>query len=287
MRTTSLRLSLSLAFFCFLHADEQQNPSSAPRKSHESFISKDEQQLFKAAATGDTQRLEFLLKKKVNPNAKDDKGNTPIHYAKDLSTIELLLKYGSDINAQNNDGLTKLHMDVVLGKAANVQYLLTHGANVKISDVKGVSPLHLGMAIPYFESPGSAKITAGVYSAIVAAEVIADVPPTQVSNAIASVDIGVRQNIEDLLLQYDANVNVQDEDGDTPLHILASGELKKDFGQRDVAMANKLILKGADTTIRNKQGQTAADVATASNRKQLAEFLKKALAEKKIQQKKN
>jgi ankyrin repeat protein len=139
--TTICSFYVSLAVFCFIRPDDRaRGISNISRKSHESLMSKQEKRLFSAVAKGDNQRLEFLLRKRVNPNAKDDKGNAPIHYAKDLNSIELLTKYGADINAQNNDGLTKLHMDVVLGKAAAVQHLLARNANVRIADNTGVTP---------------------------------------------------------------------------------------------------------------------------------------------------
>lgn len=48
-------------------------------------------------------------------------------------------------------------------------------------------------------------------------------------------------NFTTLKKDHPTNCNVQNEDGNTPLHILASGEFKKESRQGAIAMARKLI----------------------------------------------
>lgn len=50
-----------------------------------------------------------------------------------------------------------------------------------------------------------------------------------------------------------ANLNIQDENGDTPLHIYIKSEPKK-------SIIRKFIENGADPTIKNNNGRTAKDI---------------------------
>jgi hypothetical protein len=68
-----------------------------------------------------------------------------------------------------------------------------------------------------------------------------------------------------LLTECRLDPNVQDDDGDTALHDAAR------FGHRQVVL---YLLDGrSDTTLRNKLGQTAAEVATAHNKADIARLI--------------
>ncbi|KAI9096070.1 ankyrin repeat-containing domain protein [Phlyctochytrium arcticum] len=67
----------------------------------------------------------------------------------------------------------------------------------------------------------------------------------------------------DLLVNtYNGNVNVTDEDGDTPLHVV-----------ENVNMARKLIQLGADVRQENLEGLTPIAVANEEERKDIVEYL--------------
>lgn len=56
-----------------------------------------------------------------------------------------------------------------------------------------------------------------------------------------------------ILAEHGANINAQDDKGRTPLHLATYG------GYKDAA--EQLMSLGADTTIRNKRGKNALEVA--------------------------
>ena len=67
--------------------------------------------LFRWVAKRNLLGIVAMLKGGVNPNVKNDKGNTPLIIAAslgDVDAVQNLLAYRSDVNAANNDGNTAL-----------------------------------------------------------------------------------------------------------------------------------------------------------------------------------
>jgi len=73
----------------------------------------------------------------------------PLHVARDLDVMRLLLSYGADPNATRwSDGATKLHTVMWEGttyRAEKIRCLLDGGADAKIKDVHGRTPLDVLM----------------------------------------------------------------------------------------------------------------------------------------------
>ena len=67
-------------------------------------------QLYNAVQQGDTKRVSDLLEKGANPNALDEDGDTPLHWAVQLRHPEpmarILVDAGADIEAKDEDGKT-------------------------------------------------------------------------------------------------------------------------------------------------------------------------------------
>jgi ankyrin repeat protein len=100
--------------------------------------------LLEAAKNGDLIKVQTLLEKGANPNAEDDAGLTPLHYAADLGYVEivkLLLERGADPKAKDNKGSTPLHWAAFFGHVDVVRVLLERGADPRIADNEGHIPL--------------------------------------------------------------------------------------------------------------------------------------------------
>jgi ankyrin repeat protein len=85
-----------------------------------------------------------LLQLGANPNAKDEYGNTPLHYADEAMT-RMLLRRGADPNIRNKKGETSLHSAAFGGREAIFRLLLkdNNGANINAEDSDGRTALHL------------------------------------------------------------------------------------------------------------------------------------------------
>jgi len=87
--------------------------------------------------------VEYLIENKVNVNAQNNQGNTPLHIAckrhlpENLKVVKRLIENGAEINAKNADGKTPLLMaGTLIGypkiRFKIVKYLLENGADPNI-----------------------------------------------------------------------------------------------------------------------------------------------------------
>ncbi|XP_076179940.1 uncharacterized protein LOC143153061 isoform X6 [Ptiloglossa arizonensis] len=83
---------------------------------------------------------------KLELNAMDKKGQTPIHCActeEHLEAVEILIGLGANVDAQDNEGNTPLHVATRTRHTAIAQLLLKTGANTELTDQMGFTPLHV------------------------------------------------------------------------------------------------------------------------------------------------
>jgi ankyrin repeat protein len=174
--------------------------------------------LHKAAEAGDVAAVALLIKQGADVKAKVRRGNvvatgsTALHLAKTTAIASLLLDRGADKEARNSSGSTPLisaaeRLDVEL-----CAYLLKRGVNPNARDDHGRAALS-----------------------------------TIMLKNVALKNIDGAQQIAQLLLDYRADVNTRDADGDTALFVAALGGL--------TTQVEFLLSRGADPNIQGEQGQ--------------------------------
>jgi ankyrin repeat protein len=80
--------------------------------------------LHAASGEGQDDLVEMLLSRNANPNARDGRGKTALHYAFSGSSVALLLRRGADPSLADNEGFAPLHIAAKQGAEGIVRVLL-------------------------------------------------------------------------------------------------------------------------------------------------------------------
>jgi ankyrin repeat protein len=99
--------------------------------------------LFEAINNRDTEEIKRLIR--LNPNCvneKDEKGNTPLHFASmngNKEIVKILIQAGGadSINEKNIFGYTPLHISSGFNRKEIAEILLYNGADYSIKDSEG------------------------------------------------------------------------------------------------------------------------------------------------------
>lgn len=211
-------------------------------------------ELIEAVNAGKKEEVERLLNAGVNVNTTNKYGDTLLHLVAingSQQVADLLLARGANVDSTDKNGQTPLYKALSYSKKI-VRILLANGAKVDVADPYGRTPLHSGMCR-------------------------------------AAVGIVGR------LLEKGAKVDAIDHYGETPLHLAASfqgmprltpplglalrildeggeaaEELKEDDRRCNIPETVALLLAyDADTSIKNKKGQTPIDVAQTEEIREL------------------
>jgi serine/threonine-protein phosphatase 6 regulatory ankyrin repeat subunit A/serine/threonine-protein phosphatase 6 regulatory ankyrin repeat subunit B len=228
----------------------------------------------------------------------DDQGLQPFQYVirskhyfanvEDASCIhvaEQLFAHGADVNARFSEyGVTALHMVAETGQIGMMLWLISHGADVNLTDYEGCTPLHyaasagkwsagelllqnrarvdpIGSLSLDYRTRGTPLLLAAYLGDYRVAEILLNHGASvRRCDDVAfrtslhwSAEIGDARTTE-LLLKHDAPVDSRDRDGHTPLHRAAQG------GHANVAEV--LLSHGAEVNARNEHGNTPLDYAS-------------------------
>ncbi|HQP04983.1 MAG TPA: ankyrin repeat domain-containing protein, partial [Bacteroidales bacterium] len=212
-----------------------------------------------ASKEGSFEIAQLLIEKGANVNARNEYGETPLHFASKEGSFEiaqLLIERGANVNAKAKYSHTPLHY-ASEGYLDIAKLLIEKGAdvNAKISDdlryYAGYTPLHFASKEGSFEI-AQLLIEKG-------ADVNAKNEFGETPLHLASTDMA------ELLIEKGANVNARNEYGETPLHYLK--------GYLGMAMAELLIEKGADVNAKAKYGYTPLHFAVYKEEFEIAKLL--------------
>ncbi len=187
------------------------------------------------------QGVASLIENGVNPNLQDEEGKTPLHiialYDDDvnIAIAKLLLKKGADPNLEDQKGRVPLHIAARRQNPQMVDVLLaSEKTEVDLQDNRRCTPL--------FEAVGPGLYFYGKKENIEKDE---DFYRLDTFGDEA-------EHIVKALLFHGADPNFQDEDGNTPLHIVAFAHPR----EINIAIVKLLLDDSADPNSRNEKGDT-------------------------------
>lgn len=203
--------------------------------------------LVAAVADGQCAKVQRLLEKGADPNAKSPKGYTALHpsiFKRSIKAIQVQLEHGADVNAIAPYGRTPLHLAVIWGDLPMVILLLEHGSNVNAVDRTRQTALHL------------AAEKGDTQTAQLLLQQSADINAKNTGGRTAlhlAADRGDKLMMQ-LLAQEGAEINAVDDYRWTALHMIAA---KKESTQ----MAQLLLREGADVNAAGNDRRTPLHLA--------------------------
>jgi len=216
---------------------------------------KDLTKLLKAAWQGDITKLKSISGKKTNWNEHDKYHRTALHLASSRAyteVLEYLLSVGANVNVSDGEGKTPLMKACEISATKAVEVLLKGGAQTNVFDVNHVSPMHIAsvignVEIGYLLYDRDAKIDAK--------------DKNQITPLHLSCGLGHKSFAEFLISEYVA-VDCVDNQKRTPLMAACID------GHIDVVQL--LLSNNADVNIVDKDGYTAEQLALANDNSNIA-----------------
>ncbi len=233
---------------------------------------------------GDLERAEKLLVQGADVNARDEYGNTPLHYAArnpDAKNgfLYLLIAKGAEVNARNDSGQTPLHLAVqVIRKTAvatanSANILLSHGAQADTEDKNGCTPLYVACGSDWTNTvevllAKGAKIDEKTNDGLTPLHRAAMLGRANIVEVLLRWMGRGNEALRDsggAALPYGSVLDSRDGRGYTPLHYAAMA------GANDIV--ERLISNDADVSARNARGQTPVHLAVVYNRREAVKLL--------------
>lgn len=186
-------------------------------------------------------------------DAVDESRNTALHYAVAHDTnatniIETLINMGANVNAQNNLRNTPLHNAIYRGNLRNLQRLMLasqKGEQILNMDLKN----NQGQTALFTAS--SCLTSPEIISEILNDSALTNEHGQNPLHIVAQINRG--DELIAILVEKGVDVNQEDADGNTPIHLAA-------LADNSLAM-RKLRIKGAELAKQNKKGETVKQIA--------------------------
>ena len=225
------------------------------------------------ALIADVDIARFLIEKGAPLNVADHSGVTPLMRAmheNNPGLVKLLAERGADFAARDNDKKTLLHYAASSGNLYLVMMSIAmKGGNAQDIDEYGKSPLHvlyLSPALSY-DTDDDEKF-AQVQQAL---QLFNEQQLAEIHQELGEDIPDMFLAISRILLNRNANINLQDEDGNSPLLLAAS------TGNPD--MVRFLIDNGADLKVRSDNGETILHKAVFAENLRVMELVKYLVSE--------
>ena len=209
-----------------------------------------------AARNGHLQMVDLLLARGAPINARNLAGATALYFAAERGRVEVarrLIDRGADVNLTGRSGISPVAASAYAGSDAIVEMLLAHGADEHAADETGKPPIVYAAArakLDIVRRLLARNIDVNArYANDLTLLMWAVGPDEKVPEADAL-------KVVTYLLDVGAHIDDRDARGRTALMIAAEG------GRAEIA--NLLLARGADPSLRDNAGKRAADLTTVS-----------------------
>ena len=204
-------------------------------------------------------------------NYKDENGLTPLHQSISLELYKLSKEiiifaknnlskedFNSFINSRTNKGQTPLHYASFVGDIKLIKLLIHNGADISIKTNNNFNMIHLAVmgnkvtSLYYFYKKYKIDISSNDSKNNTLLHLAAYFNSNKIFNYLLTVK--------------KINVNSKNKDGFTPLHFAVVNQ--------NISIIKKLLIKGAQSSIKNNSQETAIDLARKNNNLEIQKILK-------------
>lgn len=216
--------------------------------------------LMQAVNRNNVDTAKELLDNGLNPNHYNNVHSTPLIAAinkRNINMVKLLIEYGADVNMFTKESQSPLMVAVTNADLNIFKLLIEKGADVNIANNYGKTCMY------YMQSNENHWI---IWRAMV--EVVKNKIDINHQDINGNTILHINPERYLLYKELDPNLNIQNLQGDTPLHILVSN---KDIIDKDIIAA--YLENGANKNIKNNNKKTIYDIAKENNNEEIAKFI--------------
>lgn len=266
-------LILLVAFFSFACTrSDDTTPEMAQRMLKLRGFEFTEAELFRAIKLDDAIAVKGFMQGGMNPNAKNEKGETALTYAiknADNKLIKVLIEK-ADLNKRDELGNAPLHLALNKDKDEIFKLLLEKGADVNVpgrrnEQIKDQTVLHLAIA------KEDAELAKDLLKR--------GADPNKANNLgqlpLIEAVLASKLDVELIKMMIEKGADVNKKEPESQAHSLIFLTNNRDASSEARREVGKLLLaKGADKSIKDKDGKTALDWAKQLKNRELVELLK-------------